>query len=142
MVSGFTVSETGKPEKPGKNRKQKLHLTDVSPERSCYTMRLTWRRTLILPTTYSVVRAAGQLLTKKNHSLQCYNSFFCPTIRRYVGLPSFLYPPSFHRASVLLRSYLSNAIPSGYLLSCTICIWRYDMISHVRYASTSHPYDY
>ena len=28
MVSGFTVSETGKPEKPGKNRKQKLHLTD------------------------------------------------------------------------------------------------------------------
>ena len=29
MVSGFTVSETGKPEKPGKNRKQKLHLTDV-----------------------------------------------------------------------------------------------------------------
>ena len=30
MVSGFTVSETGKPEKPGKNRKQKLHLTDGS----------------------------------------------------------------------------------------------------------------
>ena len=30
MVSGFMVSETGKPEKPGKNRKQKLHLTDAS----------------------------------------------------------------------------------------------------------------
>ena len=29
MVSGFTVSETGKPEKPGKNWKQKLHLTDA-----------------------------------------------------------------------------------------------------------------
>ena len=45
---------------------------------------------------------------------------FCPTIRRYVGLPPFLYPPSPHRASVLLRSNLSNAISSGCLLSCTI----------------------
>ena len=52
----------------------------------------------------------------------CYNSFFRPTIRRYIGLPPFLYPPSPHRASVLLRSYLADAIPSCHLPSCTICI--------------------
>ena len=47
---------------------------------------------------------------------------FCPTIRRYIGLLSFLYPPSFQRAFVLLRSHLTDTIPSGCLLSCTICI--------------------
>ena len=51
MVSGFTVSETGKPEKPGKNRKQKLHLTDVgesstrsSPRRKSSVDRICHRR--------------------------------------------------------------------------------------------------
>ena len=73
---------------------------------------------------------------------RCYNSFFRPTTRRYVGLLSSLYPPSSQRASVLLRSHLPDAIPSDCLPSCTICIWRYDMISHVRYTSTSHLYDY
>ena len=67
---------------------------------------------------------------------------FCPTTRRYVGLPSFPSPPSSHRALVLLRSHLANAILSCYLLSCTITIWCCDTISHVRYTSTSHSYDY
>ena len=46
----------------------------------------------------------------------------CPTIRRYIGLLSSLSPPSSHRASVLLRSYLADAIPSCHLPSCTIYI--------------------
>ena len=66
----------------------------------------------------------------------------CPTTRRYIGLPSFLSPPSSHRASVLLRSNLADAILSCCLLSCTILIWCCDTISHVRYISTSHSYDY
>ena len=51
-------------------------------------------------------------------------------------------PPSSHRAPVLLRSYLANAISSCCLLPCTICIWWCDTISRVRYTSTSHSYDY
>ena len=49
-------------------------------------------------------------------------SFSRPTTRRYVGLLSFPSPPSSHRASVLLRSNLADAIPSCCLLSCTILI--------------------
>ena len=56
---------------------------------------------------------------------------FRPTICRYIGLPSSLSPPSSHRASVLLRSHLTDAIPSCCLLSCTIFIWCCDTISHV-----------
>ena len=69
-------------------------------------------------------------------------SFFRPTTRRYVGLPSFFSPPSSHRALVLLRSNLADAIPSCCLLSCTILVWCCDTISRVRYISTSHSYDY
>ena len=43
MVSGFTVSETGKPEKPGKNRKQKLHLTDERCHSGLQNKYLTFR---------------------------------------------------------------------------------------------------
>ena len=66
----------------------------------------------------------------------------CPTIRRHVGLLPFFFPPSSHRASVLVRSNLADAIPSCCLLSCTILIWCCDTISHVRYTSTSHSYDH
>ena len=66
----------------------------------------------------------------------------CPTTRRYIGLPSLLSPPSSHRASVLLRSNLAETIPSCCLLPCTIFIWCHDTISHVRYTSASHSYDY
>ena len=52
----------------------------------------------------------------------CYNlSFALLYADTSDCLRSFL-PPSSHRASVLLRSYLADAIPSYCLLSCTIYI--------------------
>ena len=72
------------------------------------------------------------VLCKKSHR-QCLNTkrlwivtvtilSSCPTIRRYIGLPSFPSPPSSHRASVLLRSNLADATLSCCLLPCTILI--------------------
>ena len=81
-------------------------------------------------------------LAPKRHGPFMLQSFFRPTTRRYIGLLSFFSPPSSHRAPVLLRSYLVDAILSCCLLLCMICIWCCDTISHVRYISTSHSYDY
>ena len=73
----------------------------------------------------------------------CYDSFFLALLHADTSdcLLSPL-PPSSHRASVLLRSNLADAILSCCLLSCTILIWCCDTISRVRYISTSHLYDY
>ena len=74
-------------------------------------------------------------VTCSRRDAECYDSFFCPTIRRYVGLPSSSSPPSSHRASVLLRSNLAETIPSCCLLSCTIFIWCHD--THLRATHTT-----
>ena len=108
-ISGMGISDIFKQIMSGVSHQE---LTETMREEIQLEER-SWFRNLLLV-------ARGQAM---DYALaECYNSFFRPTIRRYVGLPSFLYPPSPHRASVLLRSNLSDAIPSGCLLSCTICI--------------------
>ena len=61
--------------------------------------------------------------------------FLCPITRRHVGLPSSLSPPSSHRASVLLRSYLVASCPVRYSSGVVIRSLMYD--THLRATHTT-----
>ena len=65
----------------------------------------------------------------------CYKLPFCPTIRRYIGLPSFVSPSSSHRASVLLWSHLVASCPVWYLSGVAIRSLMYD--THLRGTHTT-----
>ena len=107
------------------------------------TWKTSWLKLICLESTTSISNTMCNKFKLHNfpNSSNVLRSFFRPTTRSYVGLPSSLSPPSSHRASVLLRSYLlmrshlATSRPVRYTSSVAIRSTMYD--THLRATHTT-----
>ena len=81
-----------------------------------------------------------------SHQKRCYTFLSpCPTTCRYIGLPSFPSPPSYHKGlcTFTIQSYCYDHILPPHALYDIYLMLQFDLAnSYVQYTSQSHSYDY